>query len=204
MGVILFLPFRIYPGGGFIHSSCVVRPDVFSPDRLGGQKRHVPLENLEEPDAFAVMARKRFISSSLRIHVEREETLGLLFSSVPSIVELRQRVVTLPSFIPLSFFLFFFLNCLFISSCYQHFITSFFDILQRSLKKYQFRGSDHSRRLFSFFSMCYFFGSFCFPFHFLLLFFSFLTQVLVQVCAYDESGSCISLAVGQLGFVWLI
>ena len=70
------------------------------------------------------MARKRFISSSLRIHVEREETLGLLFSSVPSIVELRQRVVTFPSLIPLSFFLFF-LNYLFISSSYQHFITSF-------------------------------------------------------------------------------
>lgn len=31
----------------------------------------MPPENLEEPDASAVMARKRFISSSGRIHVER-------------------------------------------------------------------------------------------------------------------------------------
>lgn len=50
----------------------------------------MPVENLEEPDASTVMTRKRFISSSLQIHVERIEAdlWNLLFSSVSLIVEL--------------------------------------------------------------------------------------------------------------------
>lgn len=58
-------------------------------------------ENLEEPDASVLMTRKRFISSSRRIHVERIERdftdRRLLFSTVSSIVELTSGVVTFPA-----------------------------------------------------------------------------------------------------------
>lgn len=136
----------------------------------------MPVENLEEPDASTAMARKRFISSSLQIHVERIEAdlWALLFSSVSLIVEL-----------PSSCFFFLPPYCFsFLKVFYDHFFSWL-------VKKYQFVKVLWSLDyLFS--SLCYSFHWFCFLFHLLFFIFFFRLSVFLNVYLCVNVGSCFS------------